>query len=788
MKKYCSIVALLMAIIMIFSAISVSSVSADYQLGDPAKTGKPGGLKNIKWMQNHLTKNGFNQGVGSVLYADVYEDSVIDAKDFTVFRMYEAGLIESFPYVPRTTVETSDSGDSGITTNPNAPAGVDPNYPEDLAMLRTLKANNRDNGYYSVLVNQVGYSTNAKKIVRITEGANIRKNSTQSLIYNKKVYVVNTATNTCVGTFDIGREKNFSQAINNTDEMYIAEVDISSITKEGTYVIYSPIGKSYEFEIKANGNEKAMNDALLALYYNRCGGDISEETLKAYDKYLVDNFGYKEGEYYNNYKCYIRDACHVKSQNKNIGQEVEIVDTFNSETGKFETNKDSNGNVIRYPAADFAYGLHDAGDYARYTLPGAQTLSDLIYAYMLYPDVFTLDVIKDEAIDPNGDKNVPDILDIARWEAKFLLNMQSKSSWSKGGFYLKIATDVFASANGTLPESDSGFNGDYGKYKNYPGLRVQQVNLSTTAACSAVLADCYTVFKDIDPKFAQQCLTAAKAGFEYYDANINSDTKEAKARNDGINNNDTDYIGGGTYIGNDSSKNNWWHMYAALYRATGESIYNNKIKSKIDGTYDITTQAGYGYVAYYLAYSEDKLESADAEVAQKCLEKFTTTSASYIKTVNNDECGIFPSCYKLWGSNGGMCYRFSVLSVSNAFKKYNISDTTDYITPNRIGANYFFGVNVLGYCFITGWDYPKATQNIHHFPSVILQNRNNTTTGRRNRCVPGWLAEGYSSNTGPFNYQDSQDDYVTNEVVIYGNAALLLTLAPVVREDKEINK
>lgn len=785
MRKYCSVIALFLAIITIFSAISVSSVSADYKLGDPAKTGIVGGTKNIKWMQNHLTKNGYNEGKGSVLYADVYEDSVIDAKDLTVFRMYEAGLIDSFPYTPKTTVSTSSS-DSGEVINPNAPAGVDPTYPEDLAMLRTLKANGKDNDYYSILVNQVGYSANAKKIIRITEGAKIKKNSTQSLLYGKKVYVVNTATNTCVGSFDIGKQVNFYD--NGVYDMYVAEIDISTITKVGTYVMYSPIGKSYEFKINNSGNEKVMNDALMALYYNRCGGDISEKTIKAYDKYLADNFGYTAGEYYNNYKDYIRDACHLKSTYKNIGQEVEIVDTFNEETGKFETNKDSSGKVIRYAAADFAYGLHDAGDYARYTLPGAQTLADLLYAYMLYPDVFTLDVIQDDAVDPNGDKNVPDILDIARWEAKFILNMQSKSSWSKGGFYLKIATNTFASANYTLPESDSGFNGQEGKYSVYPGLRVQQVNLSTTAVCSAVLADCYTVFKEIDPKFAEQCLTAAKAGFEYYDANINSDTAEAKARNNGDDNLDTDYIGGGTYIGNDNVNNNRWYMYSALYRATGDSIYNNKIKANIDGTYSLTTQVRYGYAAYYLAYSKDKLASADAEVAAKCLEKFTTTSTSYIKTVSKDSCATFESCYKLWGSNGGMCHRFNVLSVANAFKKYNTSDTTDYITSNRLGVNYIFGVNILGYCFITGWDYPKATENIHHFPSVIIQNRTNASTGNNNRCIPGWMAEGYSENKGPFYYLDNNNDYVTNEVVIYGNAALLLTIAPVVQEDMQINK
>ena len=140
----------------------------------------------------------------------------------------------------------------------------------------------------------------------------------------------------------------------------------------------------------------------------------------------------------------------------------------------------------------------------------------------------------------------------------------------------------------------------------------------------------------------------------------------------------------------------------------------------------------------------------------------------------------------------------SILKVNSfvsAISNYT-NDTTDYITANRLCEGFMLGQNPLGYCMLTGMGLGKSaskvTSNIHHYPSVLF-------TSGGDPCQPGWLAEGYSkhsrsagkyaaSDSGRFRYRDDNSDFVTNEVVVYGNSAFVFMLASVVQQDNEINK
>ena len=802
MKKYCTIISFMLAIAVIFASLSLTSVNAATQLGDPDGDGSICTAKDILCVRNYLAKNGKNADSVQILKADVCSNGVVDSNDLLVMRMYAAEKITTIPYEASTEATTSGYAQP---TNPD-------DYPQVTAVLRQLRSVDEDL-YVSVLVNQTGYSTNAKKVVKLAEtmvAANSRK--TDSFVANKtcRVYKIDNGQKTAVGDFSSGKRKGFNYNLVDYGEMSISELDISSITTPGKYVVSAPFGCSFSFEIRDNASERVMNEALMGLYFNRCGGDISTQTLQEYDDYLANNFGIEAGSFYNTYSCYTREACHLVSNRANAGKEVAIVDTFNSSEKKFYLNKDSSNNIIKFPAADFGYGLHDAGDYGRYTQPAAQVVDDLIYAYEMFPQATSsLDVIHDEGL-----IDLPDILDLARWEAKFLLNMQNKgrtgeNESSKGGFYYKICTNVFASTTSSEPQNDKSFTGESNGYSTGEGLRVEQVNFASTASAVGALAACYTTFKDKDPDFANECLAAAKSGYEFYVNNriINEDNVDADNemiyRNRQADTVDADKPeSSGPYGGNGTeAENTLFFAAAALYRATGDETYNTKAKAmSSDGNYTTMSgqnQGGFGNFAYYLAYAKDGLASADETTATKCLNVIKGLATKNNEEVKECSLDVVDSSFSAWGSNGVMSSSLKNNSFMTAVSNYS-GDTTDYVTADRLCMGFMLGKNPLGYCFLPGMqlgkesgDY-KVTEHPHHYPSVLIQSSGHP-------CTPGLLAEGYSTqsasagknkatDSGRFRYRDDKDDYVTNEVVVYGNSAFVFSIAAVVQQDMDLNK
>lgn len=96
------------------------------------------------------------------------------------------------------------------------------------------------------------------------------------------------------------------------------------------------------------------------------------------------------------------------------------------------------------------------------------------------------------------------------------------------------------------------------------------------------------------------------------------------------------------------------------------------------------------------------------------------------------------------------------------------------------------GRNPAGYCFITGLG-DKSPSKPHHRPSMA--------TGS---CVPGLLVAGFSNVAGgafapsdpnsslihgSVYYNDSNQDYVCNEVCIYWNTPMICALGYVIQTD-----
>ncbi|NCB33506.1 MAG: hypothetical protein EOM64_06445, partial [Erysipelotrichia bacterium] len=80
---------------------------------------------------------------------------------------------------------------------------------------------------------------------------------------------------------------------------------------------------------------------------------------------------------------------------------------------------------------DATGGWHDAGDYGRYVKTGAKAVNDLLFAYMINPDIYS-----DSIGGPDSGNGTSDILDEAKFELEWMLKMQA----ADGGVYNKILT------------------------------------------------------------------------------------------------------------------------------------------------------------------------------------------------------------------------------------------------------------------------------------------------------------------------------------------------------------
>lgn len=530
----------------------------------------------------------------------------------------------------------------------------------------------------------------------------------------------------------------------------------------------------YKYTLKPTGIETKVQsahpiaDSMFYASYST-SNDISYVTLKIYAETVLTDAQVDaikatiESEY---------------SKNGLVFQSKSTGDAFVADT-------DSNGNVIKLPATDFGLGLHDAGDYGRYCQPAAQVVADLVQIYELAPEAFTLDMIQDT----NGlgqPDDLPDILDHARWEAKFLLNMQNKNknSESYGGFYFKICTGTFASAQGARPENDYAFNGT--KSGDHGGFRVNNVNFATTAGCAGALASCARVFKDLDPAFAEECRVAAELAYDFYNNNRTSSPRnmsiaEKQARDQAPAEKDAPewQVGGGAYGGRPSeADSSQFYMYAALYRLNGSTTLHSKLKAATPGT-SMSTQAhgGFGTMTYILT-AKYKEQEIDETLYNKCVNAFVSSANSNIDSTSKTEFGNLNKNYG-WGSNAIWA---GSLRTNAACMILGLSDS-DHTSTLRSNISYMLGTNPEGWCFVTGLT-SASSKNIHHFPSQLLKNK--TTP-----VAPGLIAAGYSkdsssyteSDKGKFRYRDDSADYVTNEICVYWNSAVLYAYSAIFRED-----
>lgn len=463
-----------------------------------------------------------------------------------------------------------------------------------------------------------------------------------------------------------GKSEYFGVDKDSGDTVHI--IDFSELDDEGTFTIEADNGStSREFKIGGATQYSAMlYDALNYFYQNRSSIEIKSEFITSGDK-----------------EALARPAGHMTDM-----AEVEQTWGYSASSGSY----------------DVSGGWYDAGDHGKYVVNGGLSLWLMQDMYESAVKFGFADAYKNGSMNlPENNNGYPDLLDEARWEMEWMLKMQVKSGDCEGMAYHK-AHDEKWTPLGTPPAEDTE------KRIIKPPTTAATLNL---AACGAQAA---RLWKDIDPKFSEQCLDAAKKA--YAAAKKHPDMYAPLDES----------VGGGAY-GDDDATDEFYWAASELFITTGEKEYYNDAKESkyfmkvpyelggggsVDtvGSFDWGNTAALGTFSALLneeAFDKD-IETAKAslfEAADNYLDieskqgyglPYGQSRISY----NDDDTG-----YQ-WGSNSFVADNSVVLAYA-----YLMSGKDDYMNGALGGLDYLLGRNPMDYSYVTGYG-THSIENPHH--------------------------------------------------------------------------
>ncbi|MDR3593735.1 glycoside hydrolase family 9 protein [Clostridium sp.] len=368
---------------------------------------------------------------------------------------------------------------------------------------------------------------------------------------------------------------------------------------------------------------------------------------------------------------------------------------------------------------DVSKGWFDAGDKGKWMVDGAAAVTNLLWSYEMFPESYS-----DKQFNiPESGNGVPDVLDEARWELEWILKMQDtdggiygrvNSSPNDGQIEKRVINDTFNGVANVKPTND-------------------------TAAAAAALAHASIVYRTYDPAFADKCLNAAKSAWDYLEHNPNN-------------------VKGPGYTA-DKDNDSRLEAAASLYRATGESKYNdyfvaNYTQGKKE--YENTTGDWVGTWNFAFFYYM-KANNRNSDAVKWFNDEFTIWVNDRTNRSKSNAWGntISDGNY-YWGSNNivlGTCTE--ALIGSKLLGTYN--DAIKNMAMSSL--NYILGANAMRKSFVTGY----GDDSIKTVYSLLDKDpRPGVIKGVMPLGVNRWNGGG-SSNFPAKDYLDSSDEWTTNE-------------------------
>ena len=270
------------------------------------------------------------------------------------------------------------------------------------------------------------------------------------------------------------------------------------------------------------------------------------------------------------------------------------------------------------------------------------------------------------------------------------------------------------------------------------------------------MALAYEFYKDIDPAFAQDCLERAESAWSFLEANPNL-----------IFSNPTD-ITTGDY-GDTSDKDERYWAAAQLYRATGNSKYENALSGmSASKGLDWSTVGDYGNIAILT----DKNISSDSAIYTKAKSAVISQADKFTAVSNNSPYGVALTKFD-WGSNMTVANAGIILGTA-----YKLTNDEKYLNAANAQLDYLLGTNPVGECFFTGYG-TVSPENPHHRPSMAVgKSMKGMLVGGVNQNLEDSAAKAYCQDLpAAKRYVDNSESYSTNEITIYWNSPLTYLIA-----------
>ncbi|PZD97647.1 glycoside hydrolase [Paenibacillus sambharensis] len=476
----------------------------------------------------------------------------------------------------------------------------------------------------------------------------------------------------------------------------VCKGDFTALTASGSYRIeHNGRQLSGPFTISGRPYDTLHDGLLKAFYYFRCGTELTEEYAGPWH----------------------HAACHLADG---------IV------YDQTERRPDSRG------------GWHDAGDYGKYTGPGAKAVADLLLAYEFYPDAFSRTLPL-----PESDGIMPDVLHECRWELEFLLKMQDPLT---GGVFHKLTTCHFPGIE-VMPEDD------------LAELYFSPVSVSAAGCFAGVMAMAARVYQPFDTAFAEVCLKAARRAWSWLEQHPDLPGFRNPAG-----------ITTGEYSDEETDDERYWAA-AELFRTTGENQFHQvfaDLSGKAFPKYSLgwADMGGYGTIAYLLAEEG----STDAELRARLLDGLLEETRTLSERANQD--GYFislgPQDY-IWGSSMVVMNNAMLLLIA---ARLGPAPELEQTALDHV--HYLLGRNILGISYVTGFG-DRAVCHPHHRPSAgdsVDAPVPGLVSGGPNAGLNDDISRELLAGKAPAAcFIDHVESYATNEVTIYWNSPAVFVVS-----------
>lgn len=383
-------------------------------------------------------------------------------------------------------------------------------------------------------------------------------------------------------------------------------------------------------------------------------------------------------------------------------------------------------------------GWHDAGDYGKYTPNGAFAAGILLMAWDHFQQ--RLEPMEFEVPEKGG--KLPDFLDELKWQVEWVLRMQR----ADGAAFHKITGLAFG---GSIMPTDDTQTRYYAKASS-----VATADLAAVAAMSA------RIYRPYDRDFADQCLEAAEAAYDFLQANP-----------DPIKPQDSEQIQP-HYNSGDQDDRLW--AAAEMWEATGSTDALADFESRVSGispreNWDWPDTQNLGMYTYVLSKREDR-DARDADTLSTLQTQLVTSADRAATNAESHAYGIGYRGDPYWGING-----IIVRLAMNLHVGYMLTEDPRYLDAAAMQVDHVLGRNLYRRSFVTGLGHAPPLRP-HHRPSMA------------DAIHPPWPGLLIGGPWGDGRVEGIEDDdwrawideasyYEANEVAINWNASLIYALA-----------